>query len=93
VRWEDLVEAPRQALAAVCERIGVSPARCLERPTWNGRRLAEVYPWGTIRTPTPAANRAAAAELSAAESREIQVRAAPYLGVFGYDRWRAARER
>jgi len=43
-----------------------------------------VYPWGTIRTPTPEANRATGAELSDAECAAIAARAGHYLTQFGY---------
>jgi hypothetical protein len=47
--------------------------------------LEQVYPWGTVRTPTPEANRATADELSAAEREEIRMHAQPLLGVLGYE--------
>ena len=59
-------------------------AESLKKPTWNGEPLKEVYPWGTIRTPTPSANRATATELSAAEQAEIRARTWQYLETFDY---------
>ncbi len=53
-------------------------------PSWNGTALEEVYPWGTIRRATPEANRATAAELSAASASEIRERARHYLEAFDY---------
>jgi len=52
--------------------------------TWNGTELQEVYPWGTIRTPTPEANAATARELNREQTEEIRVRARPYLEAFDY---------
>jgi hypothetical protein len=46
--------------------------------------MSQVYPWGTIRTPTPEANRATARELSDLELEEVALRTAPYLRVLGY---------
>jgi hypothetical protein len=46
--------------------------------------LGEVYPWGTIRTATPAANRATAMELSEAERAEVRSWAWQYLETFDY---------
>ena len=82
VRAEDVMADPFATLGAVCERLGLEPADSLRRPTWNGTVLEQVYPWGTIRTPTPAANRATALELSEAEREEIRSRAWQYLEVF-----------
>jgi len=75
---------PRRTLGAVCEKLGLEPADTLQTPTWNGTPLNEIYPWGTIRTPTPAANRATAEELSPRERDEVRARAWQYLETFDY---------
>jgi Sulfotransferase family len=74
VRAEDVMADSLGALTPVCHAIGCGPSDTLATISWNGVPLAEVYPWGTIRTPTPAANRAAAGELSVAEREEIRSR-------------------
>jgi hypothetical protein len=84
VRAEDVMADPRKTLGAFCAKLGLEPADSLARPTWNGTGLTEVYPWGTIRKPTPSANRATAGELTAAEIDEIRQRAWPYLETFDY---------
>jgi len=84
LRFEDLVADPFTALGAIVGKLGLEAADSLRRPTWNGRALDQVYPWGTIRTPTPDANRATAAELSANERDEVAARAKPYLELLGY---------
>jgi hypothetical protein len=66
-------------------RLGLPTAAELSRPSWNGRTLEQVYPWGTIRTPTSEANRATAEELSGQEKDEIGLRTEPFLRLFGYD--------
>jgi hypothetical protein len=85
VRTEDVVEDPKQALTPVCEAMGLEPAESLTTPSWNGRTLEEVYPWGTIRKATPEANRATADELSDGEKQEIAARAEPFLEPFAYE--------
>jgi len=85
VRFEDVVAGPSTALRGVCEALGVEAASSLEKPTFNGEPLEEVYPWGTIRSATPDANRATALELDAKEREEVRVRARPYLEPFGYE--------
>jgi hypothetical protein len=84
VRAEDVMADSRTALAPVCEALGIEVAAALEQPSWNGAPMEEIYPWGTIRTPTPDANRATAEELSPAEREEVRTRAWQYLDVFGY---------
>ncbi len=85
VRFEDVVEGSRGALRGICDALGVEAAVSLERPTFNAEPLKEVYPWGTIRSATPEANRATALELSREEREEVRLRARPYLEPFGYD--------
>ena len=53
-------------------------------PSWNGKPLTEVFPWGAIRTPTTAANERTAAELSKEEADHIRRRTAPLLATFDY---------
>jgi hypothetical protein len=84
VRLEDVVDDPAAALGPVCEKLEVKPADSLNGPTWNGSRLGEVYPWGTIRSATSEANRSTARELSSEEQDEIRSRAWQYLEVFDY---------
>jgi hypothetical protein len=84
VRTEDVLADPAATLGAVCNKLGLRTSVTLGTPTWNGNTLDQVYPWGTIRTPTPAANRATAAELGADEQREIRLRTAPFADALGY---------
>jgi hypothetical protein len=84
LRIEDVLADPQKTLGGLCRMLGLDDADSLSYPSWNGMRLEEVYPWGTIRKATPDANRQTAEELSAAEREEVRVRAWPYLEPFGY---------
>ena len=84
VRAEDVMRDSVGTLGAVCEKLGLERADSLAKPTWNGNELKEVFPWGTIRTPTPEANLATAKELSDAQIAEIRQRAHQYLETFDY---------
>jgi hypothetical protein len=84
VRAEDVMRDPKQTLGAICAKLGLESADALATVSWNGQALKEVYPWGTIRTPTPDANVATARELSRAQVEEIRVRARPFLDAFDY---------
>jgi Sulfotransferase family len=84
VRYEDIVADPVGVLSGVLAKAGVGPSPTLAKPSWNGKVLEQVYPWGTIRVPTPEANKATADELSAAEKDEIRARTKPLLSAFGY---------
>ena len=84
VRAEDVMADPVRTLGPLLDRLGLDAPESLRTPSWNGAPLAEVYPWGTIRRPTPHANRATALELSEAEKAEVQARAGLYLEAFDY---------
>jgi hypothetical protein len=84
LRFEDIVADPVRVLGGFLGRLGIGPSPTLGKPSWNGNALAEVYPWGTVRIPTPEANRATAEELTAAEVGEVRDRAGVLLERFGY---------
>jgi hypothetical protein len=84
VRIEDVMRDPRRTLGAVCEKLGLETADSLEKASWNGTEMKEVYPWGTIRTPTPETNLATAKELTPAQIEEIRLRARPWLETLDY---------
>jgi hypothetical protein len=84
VRAEDVMADPYGTLRIICEQLGLESSASLKTPTWNGVTLEDIYPWGTIRKATPAANRATAEELSSGEVEEIRARAWQYLEPFDY---------
>ena len=84
VRAEDVMGNSSKTLGTVCASIGCSSAESLKTATFNGIQLSEVYPWGTIRRATLAANRATAAELSEVEREEIRIHAWQYLDILDY---------
>jgi hypothetical protein len=84
LRYEDIVLDPGETLGRFCRELSLRPSPTLSKPTWNGRPLETVHPWGTIRTPSPEANVATALELSDAERDEVARRARPYLDLLGY---------
>lgn len=85
VRIEDVMADPMRTLGEFCEKLGLRRSASLSQPSWNGEALTEVYPWGTIRVPTPEANLATAKELSADEIEGVRRRAAHYLDALGYE--------
>jgi hypothetical protein len=85
LRFEDLVADPKAAMTQLCSRLGLSYSDTCLYPSWNGQRLTEVYPWGTVRIPTTAANRATLNELSDQETREIRSLTIVMQRLLGYD--------
>lgn len=84
VRAEDVMRDSKGTLGKVCERLGLEASESLSRISWNGGQLEQVYPWGTIRIPTPEVNLQTARELTPAQISEIRLRARQYLETFDY---------
>jgi hypothetical protein len=85
VRYEDILANKKSALADIFKSVGIKYSNTLEYPSWNGEKLTEVYPWGTIRTPTESVNIQTAKELSKAEIEDIYLRAKDYIDFFDYN--------
>jgi len=85
LRFEDIVVDPVRVLGDFLHKLGVQPNASLAKATWNGKALDQVYPWGTIRTPSTDANRSTAAELSREERNEIHCRTNSLLSALGYE--------
>ncbi len=85
LRYEDIVVDPVRVLSEFLRKIGVETSDSLAKPSWNGKVLDQVYPWGTIRTATPGANKATGDELSAQEKDEIRARTNPLLAILNYE--------
>jgi hypothetical protein len=84
VRAEDVMDNSHKTLGELCEKLGLEKAESLKTPSWNGKELEEVYPWGTIRKANPEANLATANELSDREKDEIKQLTWQYLDTFDY---------
>jgi hypothetical protein len=84
VRYEDILADRKAALSGLFKAVGIKYSDTLKYPSWNGEKLTEVYPWGTIRIPTEEVNINTAKELSKAEIDEIYLRTKEYIDLFGY---------
>lgn len=89
LRYEDFVSDTRKQMSDLCQKIGISFSETMLYPSWNGQRLDDVYPWGTIKKATAEADRAKREELSRAERDEITGLTTVMLKALGYeDLWR-----
>jgi hypothetical protein len=84
IRFEDLVDDPKNALTKTLKPLGIPANKSMTEPTWNRQEMPEVYPWGTIRIPTPEMNLKTAQELNKKEVEEIYLRTELYLKHFNY---------
>lgn len=87
VRFEDLVADPAKTMESLLKRLGLPMSPECLHPSFNGVKLEQVYPWGTIRIPTPEANLATANELSAAQKREIKTETIVMQRLLGYEKF------
>lgn len=85
VRFEDLIANPKKFFIDLTEKIGISYSKTLEYPSWNGKRLDRLVPWGTIIDPAPRANENTMRELSKAEYSHIKRETTILNKLLGYD--------
>ncbi|MBM4186935.1 MAG: sulfotransferase [Gemmatimonadetes bacterium] len=71
LRFEDLVAGPRRALEPILTKMGLGWSDICLAPTFNAQSMGEIAPWGTIKTPTTAANLATRTELSPDEQARM----------------------
>lgn len=84
VRYEDIIENPKEVLGNVVKKLGLESSDSLAQPSWNSEPLKEVYPWGTVRIPTAEVNLQTAKALTQGEIHEIYLRTKLYLNHFNY---------
>jgi hypothetical protein len=85
LRYEDIIEDPRQTLSKFLQTISLSDSPSLCHPSWNNVKLETIYPWGTIKIATRDANFETAATLNPNEIADIYLRSRNYIEKFHYD--------
>jgi hypothetical protein len=85
LRFEDLVADRRATMSKLAGQLGIGWSDSLLEPSWNGTKLNQVYPWGTIRTPTTESNIATMNELNAGQKSRIKGITQVMLPHFGYE--------
>ena len=84
LRYEDIIKDKKNAFSPILQASGLSYSETLSYPSWNGKKLEEVYPWGTVRIPTEEVNIQTANELTKDEKDEIFLRTKHMLDLFDY---------
>ena len=87
VKFEDLLENPKNFFTKLLNEIGLTYISSLEYPSWNGRKLEQLIPWGTIKIPTKKANLETAKELSQKDYKEIKKLTSVLSKILGYDQF------
>ncbi len=86
VKFEDMVASPKQFFTALTKSIGISYSETLLYRSWNGQKVENLVPWGTIKFATPKANKDTMQELSKKEYEQIKERTSVVNKLLGYDR-------
>ena len=77
---------PHGAVAdSVVQKLGLEWNDALLAPSWNGRKMEQVYPWGTIRIPTTEVNVATMKQLDADQKAIIKYITSVMLPHFDYE--------
>jgi hypothetical protein len=71
-------------MSTLLSDLGLPMAEECLHPSFNGTKLKEVYPWGTIRVPTPEVNEATANELSNEHRQVIKKECRVMMSQLGY---------
>jgi len=87
VRYEDLVEDTAAFFTKLSKKLDIRYSVTMTYPSWNGKKLAHQYPWGTIEVPTAAAEKKTRAELTRDEHAYIQKQSRTVNAALGYDRY------
>lgn len=84
VKFEDLVASPRKFFTTLCKKLDISFEDVLLYPSCNGKKLENIYPWGTVQYPTTTYNKEKAQELSKTEHKKIEALCAHFNEYFDY---------
>lgn len=85
VHYEDLIDDVQGEMETLMTKLDLPWSDTLLYPSFNGKRMEQVYPWGTIKTPTLAANNATIAELTSEQVVAIYSECSYLLRQFGYE--------
>ena len=84
VRLESFLEDKRATLESILALIGLPWDEALSKPSFNGRELTTLPPWGTVEKPTTEYNLSQARSLSPRLCEAISKECALLIETFGY---------
>ncbi len=89
IRLEDFLFDKRATLSPILERIGIPWDDSLLYPSFNGKVLETLPPWGTVEKPTTEYNESQATSLAPDVRARIKAECALLIDVFQYGRFGA----
>lgn len=85
VRYEDLIANKQQVMDGLVTSLGLPLSDKVYYPSFDSKPLEQVYPWGTIKTPTSEANLATAHELIDDIKGKVLIESHVLIGMLGYN--------
>lgn len=89
IRLEDFLFDKRATLSPIIERMGLPWDDSLLYPSFNGKVLETLPPWGTVEKPTAEYNESQAASLTPEIRARIRAECALLINTFNYQRFAA----
>lgn len=86
VRFEDVIADKVGVLSRFCRAVGLEASETLGLPSWNGKPIDAVPPWGVVNSLTPEANMDRARALTSDDASSISAVAGPLLDALDYRR-------
>lgn len=84
MRFEDMIDNQKKFFTGLCKKLEISFDNSLLYPSWNGSKLENIYPWGTVQYPTVAYNLQKRDELTKKEYEKIKLLTAHFNEYFDY---------
>ena len=84
VRYEDLLDNKKKTMTGLMKKLGLRFDESLLYPSFNGERLDNVYPWGTIDFPTHNEQKTRQSELTKEQVAEVKQIAGRFIKELGY---------
>jgi hypothetical protein len=81
---EDIFSDPKNAMGTLLKSLELPWDNSALAPTFAGKIMEQVYPWGTVKYPTTKANISTAAELGRQQHEDILVECGPILHLLEY---------
>ncbi len=87
LKFDEIVDNPSEYFKKLSKKLGISYSKTMEYPSWNGKKLENIVPWGTVKIPTSQANIKTKNELSSKEKEEIKKRTSQISKLLEYDKY------
>jgi len=85
VRYEDILSKKEETMRGLSDKLGITYNESMLYPSWNAKKLENVYPWGTIDFPDDNEQKTRKEELTEDQRSEIRQISKIFTDQLGYD--------